>query len=123
MTQVELKDQVKALLDSGSSDIINSFFGSDFDEDISKYDCEEDAEFKNTLAASGIKVKHVDTYGGEDCGSKYWSIYEFSLTNKTESYSVYVKFNGYYISYDGSTFDEWFFAKAVPKSGYDYVAE
>lgn len=115
----DLKAKVKELLDSASSNIKNSFFWSEFDEEISKYDEEEDVAFKNALRESGLTVEHVDNYGGEDQGSEYWSVYEFSNT----SGSVYVKFSGSYYSYDGSTFDEWYFAKAVPKSGFDYIAE
>lgn len=117
------KDQVKSLLDSSESDIKNEFFGSDFDADISKYDSEESVAFKEALDASCIKVRHVDNYGGEDCGAEYWSVYEFSLTTKDSSESVYVKFNGWYQSYNGSEYEEWFFAKAVPKNGFDYVQE
>lgn len=115
----DLKAKVKELLDSANSNIENSFFGSEFEEEISKYDEEEDVAFKTALRESGLTVKHVDRYGGEDMGSEYWSVYMFSNANE----AVYVKFSGSYYSYDGSTFDEWFFAKPVPKSGFDYVAE
>lgn len=116
----DLKAKVKKLLDSASSDIMNSFFRSDFDEEISTYyEEEEDVAFKTALRESGLTVKHVDRYGGEDKGSEYWSVYTFSNANE----AVYVKFNGWYQSYDGSEFDAWYFAKAVPKSGFDYIAE
>lgn len=118
MTQV-FKYQIKTLLDSAGTGIQNKFFVSEFDSDISKYDSDEQTEFKTALRESGITVEHVDNYGGSDMGSEYWSVYEFS-TGKNK---VFVKFNGYYSSYDGGTFDEWFFARPVPKSGFDYVQE
>lgn len=115
----DLKAKVKELLDSASSDTMNSFFWSEFDEEISKYDEEEGVAFKTALRESGLTVKHVDRYGGEDMGSEYWSVYEFSKGKD----KVLVKFNGWYQSYNGSEFDEWFFTKAVPKSGFDYIQE
>lgn len=112
-----LKEQIKSLLDSAENDIVNAFFDSDFNEEISKWDSAEDTAFKEALRVSGITVEHVDNYGGEDQGSEYWSVYSFTKGTEVQ----YVKFNGWYQSYNGSEYDEWYFAKPVPKSGFDFV--
>lgn len=119
MTAQTLKQQVKKLLDSADEDMKRNFFRSEFDSEFSKYDSDESVAFKTALQSSGITAEHVDNYGGEDCGSEYWSVYEFSKGKD----KVLVKFNGWYQSYNGSEFGEWFFAKPVPKSGFDYIQE
>ena len=43
--------------------------------------------------------------GGEGQGEDYWTVYKF--TDGTGE--VFVQFDGYYMSYDGSTFNEFFF--------------
>ena len=115
----DLKTEVRQLLSTTDNEIHRDLFNTEFKQENSKYDSDELTEFKAALQSSGIAVKHVDNYGGEDCGSEYWSVYEFSKGNE----KVFVKFNGWYQSYNGSEFEEWFFAKAVPKSGFDYVQE
>lgn len=47
-----------------------------------------------------ITVKQVDSYGGEDMGSEYWSVYSFTKDNEI----VYVKFYGWYASHVGSEY-------------------
>ena len=112
-----LKKQVESILNSAENNVINEFFWSGFDPEISKYNSEEFTAFKFSLEESGIIVQFVDNYGGEDCGSEYWSVYSFSKDKEIR----YIKFNGYYASYVGSTFEEWYFVKPVPKSGFDFV--
>lgn len=57
----------------------------------------------------GISFKCVDSYGGEGEGSTYYSIYSF--TNKMSEETLYVKFDGYYASYVGSEFHDWFYVE------------
>lgn len=115
----DTKKVIEDILNAVDNEIHRDFFSSEFQQKNSKYDSDEQTEFKDVLKAAGITVKHLDNYGGEDCGSEYWSVYEFS---KGED-KVFVKFSGWYQSYNGSEYEEWFFAKPVPKSGFDYVAE
>lgn len=63
--------------------------------------------FEKKLSDLDIKFEHVDNYGGEEQGRDYWSIYSFS--NDTDV--VYVKFDGWYASYHGSEYDEWYFVE------------
>lgn len=43
----------------------------------------------------------VDEYGGEDCGSEWYSVKFF------KDHNVYIRTDGYYQSYDGATFDDY----------------
>ena len=61
----------------------------------------------NALQEAGITTECVDAYGGEGKGEDYWAVYKFSKGDE----AVYVKFDGWYASYNGSEFDEWFFVK------------
>lgn len=114
-----LKKQVKELLDSASREIQQGFFWSQFDDEFSKWDSEEVILFKTAFQKSGIEYAIEDNYGGEDCGTEYWSVYKFYKGNEV----VYVKFNGWYQSYNGSEYEEWYFAKPIPKSGFDFIKE
>ncbi|HET8685600.1 MAG TPA: hypothetical protein VFM18_02910, partial [Methanosarcina sp.] len=59
--------------------------------------------------ANNITTKEVDLYGGEGQGDDYWTVVEFSSGDA----KVNVKFDGWYQSYNGSEYTEWFFV--VPK--------
>ena len=53
-----------------------------------------------------FKLKVEKDYGGEDQGSDYWAVWSFT------DYSgdvAYVKFYGYYQSYDGAEYQGWKF--------------
>ena len=56
-------------------------------------------EFSNSLGL-GL-VKEVDRYGGEDCGSTYYSIKHFV------DHDVYIKVSGWYQSHYGTDFEDW----------------
>jgi hypothetical protein len=108
---MSLKAKVQELLNTVGREIEREFFNSEFrDIEFYEYDSEEMREFKAAVTAAGISFKHEDNYGGEDMGSEYWSVYSF--TNDTET--VYVKFGGYYQSFDGSTYEGFDFVKPTP---------
>jgi hypothetical protein len=108
---MSLKAKVQELLYYADRSIERDFFNSEFrDVEFYKYDSEEMREFKAAVIAEGISFKHEENYGGEDMGSEYWSVYSF--TNGTET--VYVKFDGYYQSFAGSTYEEFEFVKPTP---------
>ena len=100
-----LKQEVRRLLNAELEPFCNDFFNSDFDMETEVWYSNDPSEAFALLRSKQIKVTNVDSYGGEGEGEEYWSVYEF---NRGEE-SVYVKFNGSYQSYDGSTYDEWFF--------------
>lgn len=52
----------------------------------------------------GISIKLVDSYGGEDQGSTYYAVYQFSKDGEQD---VFIKFSGWYSSYDGATFEDF----------------
>ena len=92
-------------------DVPRSLMSEDWDLEYSKWDSEEDTQAKNFAREKGItSLKCVDSYGGEGCGEVYYSIYKFE---NRDNEVAYVKFDGSYYSYDGSTFDDWFFVNPV----------
>jgi hypothetical protein len=101
-----LKEKVQALLAVTPPDVINNFFQSEISEET-KWDDEEITQSRAEFAEAGITFKHEDNFGGEGMGDTYWSVYSF--TDKTDK--VYVKFNGWYQSYNGSEFSEFFFVE------------
>lgn len=73
-----------------------------FDDDYEKF-LNEEAKSKIKKDWEGIQIKYCDDYGGEDQGSDYWSVYAFTDGQET----VYVKTQGWYASYEGSTYEDW----------------
>ena len=104
-----LKSIVEEILKNAERDTINGcFFRQEGIEPYNGefyYEGQEDTY--NALQESGITAECADSYGGEGKGDDYWSVYEFSNGNE----SVYVRFDGWYASYDGSEFNEWFFVE------------
>lgn len=99
----DLLQVVKNLLSDSSTDIQVSMFNEDFSIEVSKWDSDEESEFKSKVKLLGIDMESVDHYGGEGQGDEYWTVWKF--TKGTEE--VYFKFQGYYQSYDGSTYNEY----------------
>jgi hypothetical protein len=62
------------------------------------------------MLKSGLEQKIVDFCGGEDQGTEFWSVYKFTDSETDES--CFVKFDGVYYSYDGATFERWYFVEA-----------
>jgi hypothetical protein len=98
-----LKD-VETLLSESNEYTKRELFNDDYSSEFSKYDSEEDAEFKSKLQLLGIDIASVDHYGGEGKGEKYYTVWKFSRDKE----EVYFKFNGYHQSYDGATYDDYF---------------
>lgn len=106
-----LKDKIVALLTKADPEAIRKLFHGGITEDI-RWDSEEITEFRKLLSDAGIAFEFVDRYGGEDRGSDYWSVYSF--TDGMEA--VFIQFDGWYASYEGSTYDKFFEVKAVEKT-------
>jgi hypothetical protein len=62
----------------------------------------------------GISFKLVDSYGGEDQGSDYYTVYKFTDNDTGEE--VYAKFQGWYQSYDGAEYESWSFVQPKEKT-------
>ena len=100
-----LKQEVKSLLENEFSEYCEDMFHDNFGFQASKWSSSEELEAQALLKQQDIVVTTADNYGGEGMGEEYWTIYNFSRGNE----EVYVKFDGSYQSYDGSTYDCWFF--------------
>lgn len=105
----DLKSKVFALLEKAGTDIQTSFFHESMSDEHKQYDSVEATELKNQLDVAGIRFVHKDHYGGEDQGSDYWTVYEFS--NRTET--VLIKFTGWYASHVGSEYEEFYVVEAT----------
>ena len=74
---------------------------SDYDKECFMDNYGSDEKFDNEL----ITVTGIDSYGGEDMGSEYWSVYLFSKGNE----KFFVKFYGWYASHNGSEYQGYKF--------------
>lgn len=57
-----------------------------------------------------VTAKVVDEYGGEDCGSTYYTVWQFDLNNGT---TFYLRFDGWYASHYGCDYQD--FREVKPK--------
>ena len=107
-----LKDKVVALLAEADNSVLTDFFNCEFQVKPWDWDSEEITEFRELLSDTGITFEEVDRYGGEDQGSDYWSVYSFNDGMQV----VFIQFQGWYASYEGSTYEEFFEVTPVEKT-------
>jgi hypothetical protein len=107
-----LNDKVVALLAEADNSVLTDFFNCEFQVKPWDWDSEEIIEFRKLLLNAGIAFEEVDRYGGEDQGSDYWSVYSFTDGMQV----VFIKFQGWYASYEGSTYEEFFEVTPVEKT-------
>lgn len=89
---MSLKEDVENFLGDLDTAEINEFFYSEVIED------------SESLAESDFDCEWADSFGGEGQGDQYWSVYKFTRGDEV----VYVEFYGWYASYNGAEFTEWF---------------
>lgn len=112
MSIQKLKETVKEFLEAEYSEgdygsITRTMFKSDYPKEDSKWNGKFEHEVLAKAKELNLKVEFVDNFGGEGCGDQYWSVYSFTKDNET----VYVQFDGWYASYVGSEYNEWFFVE------------
>lgn len=82
-----------------------------FKSDYPKKDSKWNGDFESAVLAKAdelcLTVDFVDNFGGEGQGNDYWSVYSFTDGDEV----VYVQFDGWYASYEGSEYTEWFFVE------------
>lgn len=62
-----------------------------------------------------FEYKGVDSYGGEDQGSDFYSVILVrNPDNHDEQY--YIKFQGWYASYEGAEYNDWSFVEPKQKT-------
>ena len=78
----------------------------------------QDADFLEELMSGYLygekvlgdfKLELMKDYGGEDQGSDYWAVWKFTLQDEVAERVEYVKFYGYYQSYNGADYQGWEF--------------
>lgn len=104
------KDKVIELLNEADNDICREFFNAEISDNL-QWNSDETNEFLKLLQENKINFKLVDRHGGEGEGEQYWAVYSFSDGQEV----VFIKFDGYYMSYDGSTYENFYEVKAVEK--------
>lgn len=107
-----LKDKVVALLAVVDTEVLRAFFHGAVHAKELAWDSDEVSAFRKVLTDEGITFEQADRYGGEDQGSDYWSVYSF--TDGMEV--VFIQFQGWYASYEGSTYQEFYEVQPVEKT-------
>lgn len=109
-SNTDIQTKVKALLDEIESEVISGeFFQSEMKDEFNEWDSAETYEAIKLFKEKQVSFEHVDNHGGEGEGDDYWSVYKFNDDNTKEV--CYVKFQGWYQSYNGSEFSEWYFVQ------------
>ena len=108
-----LKQKVKEFLkfdfenEGGYGSLPKTMFQSEYPEEDSKWNGDFENEVLSKADELELTVTFVDNFGGEGQGEDYWSVYSFTDGDNV----VYVQFDGWYASYNGSEYSEWFFVK------------
>ena len=111
-------DKIVALLAEADNNVLREFFNCEIDDKEYDWEDTEVKSFRKLLKDEKITFKEVDRYGGEDQGSDYWSVYSFNDGMQV----VFIQFQGWYASYSGSEFTEWFFVEPKKVEVVEYVA-
>ncbi len=111
---MSLKDTIKALFDETSDSILEQgFFHEEISSDYEGY--EEDEEsidgLSKALTIAQVSFECVEQHGGEGEGENYYTVYQFTKGCET----VFVKFQGWYQSYNGSEMTGFAFVQPVQK--------
>lgn len=61
-----------------------------------------------------ISYEFVSDYGGEGQGSDYWTVYKF--TDNATGEEVFIKFDGWYQSYNGAEYESCFVVQPKEKT-------
>ena len=85
---------------------INIFFDAELNPSYQSYRYSK-LEVINSLDANKINVEFVTQVGGEEEGRDYYSVYKFTKDSET----IYIKFQGWYESYNGSEYEHFYFAE------------
>jgi hypothetical protein len=111
MQNKDLKTLVKEFLDfpyqEDEENLPQQMFNSEYPEEGSKWNSDFDKEVLAKAKEFSLEVQHEEQHGGEGEGESYWSVYSFTK----ESETVYVKFDGWYQSYNGSEYDGYYFVE------------
>ena len=104
-----LKEYLEAFFSKAHNDTVNHFFWSYANERSAedRFISEEARSNFGELIGKGITFENVDSHGGEGKGEDYWSVYKFTLDNEV----CWIKFDGWYSSYNGSEYSEFFFVE------------
>lgn len=62
-----------------------------------------------------IDYESVQQYGGEDQGTDYYTVTKFTSKEFPDEV-LFVKFQGWYASYQGSEYEDWFFVTPKEKT-------
>lgn len=99
---MSLQDKVKELLnEAGNSTLESAFFHQEISDGYSD-DC---SELEVAFQEASIGFECVEQHGGEGEGEDYYTVYQFTKGSET----VFVKFQGWYQSYNGSEMTGWAF--------------
>lgn len=96
----QFTEDLKALLDEDG--LANLLFHD------AGYTISAESDGANLIEEHGFTAEAVDRCGGEGMGDEYWSVVRFTKNGE----SALVMFNGWYASYNGAEYEEWFFVEA-----------
>lgn len=114
LTFEEIKSIIESDLFADNGNDPNAYFNDEiYDATNIEHYKGSDVEFVEKIKELGT-VKSVARYGGEGRGDEYWKVYHFI------NHDVYIKFDGFYQSYEGSEYEEMFEVKPVEVTKTEY---
>lgn len=96
-----LEDKIKKVTSTEVQEIFEQF-----DRDINYYN-HDDTHYSDFENDDYVIESEIDEFGGEGQGDEYWVVSR--IQNKRTGESFFIKFDGYYSSWEGSDFsnNDW----------------
>jgi hypothetical protein len=107
-----LNNKVIEMLNNADNYVLKEMYGRAFNCNSAAYNSEDTKAFKLKLRAENIAVLLEAAHGGEGEGEEYWTVYSFTRGLEV----VFIKLDGYYLSYDGCTYEQFYEVYAKEKS-------
>lgn len=115
MTKKEIKEFILSFINEDNLGQICDNDAETLEEFIENFDWRDGHFISENLSVTyGDKTfgflpkenfQEVDHYGGEDQGSEYWTVYKITREGYADTY---IKFDGYYDSWNGTEWHEHF---------------
>lgn len=106
-TERYLEDKIIYPSEQQINEIYDSF-EEDYHNDICNFS-EHEMQYKNVENEKYKIESEIENHGGEGEGSDLWSITR--VVNKETNEAFYIKFYGYYDSWDGTDWEGWTLVK------------
>ena len=90
-------------------ELLENYFYNDENAASQSFQEIADEDFNKWLTENNIKEEHIEQVGGEGQGDNYYVVYLYTKGDE----KVYIKFSGYYSSFEGPSYEGYYVVNPV----------